>query len=98
MPFRATRRSAAVPAKRRIGWLVDGSPADCGKLPCLELLEPPPDLVVSGINLGSNAGINVLYSGTVAAAVEGAFFGIRSIAVSLEFSEHANFDRAAELA
>ena len=57
-----------------------------------------PDLVVSGINSGLNAGINVLYSGTVAAAVEGAFFGITSIAVSLEWDEHADYDRAAEIA
>ena len=58
----------------------------------------PPDLVVSGINSGLNAGINVLYSGTVAAAIEGAFFGITSVAVSLEFDEHARFDKAARLA
>ncbi len=47
---------------------------------------------------GLNAGINVLYSGTVAAAIEGAFFGITSIAVSLEFSEHTDFDKAAAMA
>ena len=58
----------------------------------------PPDLVVSGINSGLNAGINVLYSGTVAAAIEGAFFGITSVAVSLQFDEHAHFDKAARLA
>ncbi|HHK42964.1 MAG TPA: 5'/3'-nucleotidase SurE, partial [Planctomycetaceae bacterium] len=50
------------------------------------------------INSGLNAGINVLYSGTVAAAIEGAVFGITSMAVSLEYTEHAHFDRAAELA
>jgi len=83
---------------QRIGWLVEGSPADCVKLACLELLDRPPDLVVSGINEGANAGINVLYSGTVAAAVEGAFFGIPAIAVSLEYSEHPDYDAAAELA
>jgi 5'-nucleotidase len=55
-------------------------------------------LVVSGINSGLNAGINVLYSGTVAAAIEGAFFGVTSIAVSVEFEEHAQFDKAARLA
>jgi 5'-nucleotidase len=53
---------------------------------------------VSGINGGLNAGINVLYSGTVAAAIEGAFFGITSVAVSLEFSEKAKFERAAKMA
>jgi 5'-nucleotidase len=81
----------------RVGWLVEGSPADCVKLACLELLDRPPDLVVSGINMGANAGINVLYSGTVAAAVEGAFFGLRSIAISLEHTEHPNFEHAADL-
>ena len=81
----------------RLGWLVEGSPADCVKLACLELLDRAPDLLISGVNHGANVGINVLYSGTVAAAVEGAFFGLRSIAVSVEFSDHPDFDRAAEL-
>lgn len=65
------------------GWAVDGSPADCVKLGVLEFCKQRPDLIVSGINSGANVGINVLYSGTVAAAIEGAFFGITSIAVSL---------------
>ena len=73
---------------RRRGWAVEGSPADCVKLAIAELCPSRPDLVVSGINSGQNAGINVLYSGTVAAAIEGAFFGITSIAVSLEFGVH----------
>jgi 5'-nucleotidase len=79
-------------------WAVQGSPADCVKIGIVELCPRRPDLVVSGINSGLNAGINVLYSGTVAAAIEGAFFGITSVAVSLEFDEHAQFDRAAALA
>jgi 5'-nucleotidase len=83
--------------ERRRGWAVDGSPADCVKLALAEFC-PAPDLVVSGINGGLNLGINVLYSGTVAGATEGAVFGIPSIAVSLEYDEHAQFDRAAELA
>lgn len=83
---------------RRWGWAVDGSPADCVKIGVHQFCPRPPDLVVSGINSGLNAGINVLYSGTVAAAIEGAFFGITSVAVSLEFDEHARFDRAARLA
>lgn len=82
----------------RRGWAVDGSPADCVKIGVHELCGQTPDLVVSGINSGLNVGINVLYSGTVAAAIEGAFFGITSVAVSLEFAEHARFDRAAEIA
>jgi 5'-nucleotidase len=85
-------------ARQRRGWAVEGSPADCVKLGLCEYLPRRPDLVISGINSGLNAGINVLYSGTVAAAVEGAFFGITSIAVSLEWDEQAQFDRAAEIA
>jgi len=83
---------------RRRGWAVDGSPADAVKLGISEFCPQRPDLVVSGINSGLNAGINVLYSGTVAAAIEGAFFGITSIAVSLEWNEHADYDRAAAIA
>ena len=64
------------------GWAVAGSPADCVKLGVLEFCKETPRLIVSGINSGANAGINVLYSGTVAAAIEGAFFGITSVAVS----------------
>ena len=86
------------PKRQRWGWSVQGSPADCVKIGVAEFCPQPPELVVSGINNGLNAGINVLYSGTVAAAIEGAFFGITSIAVSLEFAEHAQFDRAARLA
>ena len=80
------------------GWAVEGSPADCVKIGVFEFCERKPDLVVSGINGGLNAGINVLYSGTVAAAIEGAFFGLTSVAVSLEYDEHAQFEKAAVLA
>ena len=79
-------------------WTVDGSPADCVKLAVSTLLPERPDLVVSGINGGLNAGTNVLYSGTVAAAVEGAFNGITSIAVSLQYEENEPFQQAADLA
>lgn len=84
--------------ERRRGWAVEGSPADSVKIGIFEFCPQRPDLVVSGINGGLNAGINVLYSGTVAAAIEGAFFGITSMAVSLEYDEHAQFDKAAKLA
>lgn len=80
------------------GWAVDGSPADCVKLGVSELLDGQVDLVVSGINGGLNAGINVLYSGTVAASIEGAFFRLPSIAVSLEYDPHADFEAAAIMA
>jgi 5'-nucleotidase len=84
--------------ERRRGWAVEGSPADCVKIGIFELCPQRPTLIVSGINGGLNAGINVLYSGTVAAAIEGAFFGITSIAVSLEYNEHAQFAKAAHVA
>jgi 5'-nucleotidase len=85
-------------AGQPMGWAVEGRPADCVKLALLELLPPNlPDLVVSGLNAGSNSGINVLYSGTVAAAIEGAFFHRTSIAVSLEYTKvkPLDFPRAA---
>jgi len=82
----------------RWGWAVEGSPADCVKIGVTEFCPRRPDLVVSGINAGLNVGINVLYSGTVAAAIEGAFFGITSIAVSLQYERRFQFDRAACLA
>jgi 5'-nucleotidase len=83
-----------------MGWAVEGRPADCVKLALQELLPQPPDLVVSGLNAGSNAGINVLYSGTVAAAIEGAFFRQISIALSLEYTKvkPLDFSRAAGIA
>lgn len=87
-------------AGQSMGWAVEGRPADCVKLALLELLPAPPDLIVSGLNAGSNAGINVLYSGTVAAAIEGAFFHRTSIAVSLEYTKPKplDFARASRLA
>jgi len=69
------------------GWAVAGSPADCVKLGVLQFCKETPRLIVSGINSGANAGINVLYSGTVAAAIEGAFFGITSVAVSQAYEQ-----------
>ena len=77
-------------AKTFVGWAVEGRPADCVKLALLELLPDPPDVIISGLNAGSNAGINVLYSGTVAAAIEGAFYRRTAIAVSLEYDKKIN--------
>ena len=76
------------------GHAVKGTPADCVKLGYWALMEHKPDLVVSGINLGPNTGINTIYSGTVSAATEGSFLGVPSFAVSLatprtSFSGHA---------
>ena len=75
-----------------------GRPADCVKLAVHELVDARPDLVVSGINDGANVSINVLYSGTVAAAAEGALLGFPSVAVSLQRGPETDFDRAAVIA
>ncbi len=64
-------------------YAVSGTPADCVKLAISQLLDQKPDLVISGINHGSNASINVIYSGTIGAAIEGALHGIPSIGFSL---------------
>jgi 5'-nucleotidase len=77
---------------------VDGTPTDSVLLAVNELLDAPPDLVVSGINQGPNLGEDVLYSGTVAAAMEGAILGIPSAAVSLASYEYTDFTAAAALA
>jgi 5'-nucleotidase len=79
------------------GTAVDGRPADCVKLAVNQILPRRPDLVISGINSGANTGINVLYSGTVAAAVEAAFLGLPSIALSLYLRQDVptDFARAA---
>jgi 5'-nucleotidase len=82
------------------GIAVDGRPADCVKLAIGQLLKEPPDLVVSGMNSGANVGINVIYSGTVAAAIEAAFLGLPSIAVSLHLTADIkpDYKRAATFA
>jgi 5'-nucleotidase len=75
---------------------VDGTPTDCVKLALTGLLPVRPDLVVSGINKGPNLGDDIIYSGTVSAAIEGALLGIPAIAVSLVAFEDFNFEAAAE--
>ncbi len=69
-----------------------GTPADCVKLAVLAILPQHPDLVASGINHGSNTGVNVIYSGTVSAATEGAILGIPSLAVSLDHRENGDLE------
>lgn len=76
------------------GIAVDGRPADCVKLAIAKLLPRAPDLVVSGMNHGTNVGINVIYSGTVAAAIEAAFLGLPSVAVSLLLKHPIPVDHA----
>lgn len=73
-----------------------GTPADCVKIAVNEILERKPDICVSGINHGSNSSINVIYSGTMSAAIEAGIEGIPSIGFSLlDYSWNANFDAAA---
>ena len=81
-----------------LGYAVCGTPADCVKLGITELSNKPVDMVVSGINRGGNAGINVLYSGTVSAATEGAILGVPALAVSLDTHKEADFTYAAKFA
>lgn len=81
------------------GQAVTGTPADSVKLAHDQLMKRKPDLVVSGINHGSNAGINILYSGTVSAATEGTILGYPSIAVSCtDYDEDADLSGAREAA
>jgi 5'-nucleotidase len=80
------------------GWAVSGTPADCVKLAVLELMERRPDLVIAGINPGANVGVNMNYSGTVAAAKEAAIYGFQSIAVSIQGHTDLDFDPAAQFA
>ncbi len=75
-----------------------GSPADCVHLGSYRLMQPMPDMVVSGINHGANLGDDVLYSGTVAAAMEGRHLGLSAIAISLVMKQHKNFATAAYFA
>jgi 5'-nucleotidase len=77
------------------GWRVEGSPADCVRLGILKLCPRKPDVVISGINAGCNIGVNVLYSGTVAAAIEGAFFGVPAFAVSQWIDARPDFTATA---
>ncbi len=77
------------------GLAVGGTPADCIKLAVCGLEEPKPDLVLSGINLGDNTGISVLYSGTVSAATEAAILGLPAVAFSLCTFRHPRWDTAA---
>ena len=77
-------------------WIsVQGTPTDCVHLALNEWLETPPDMVITGINHGANLGDDVVYSGTVAAAMEAHFLGIPAIAVSLV--GHTHFDTAAQV-
>ncbi len=88
-PIRATRIDG--------GYFVDGTPTDCVHLALTGLLEEQPDVVVSGINAGANLGDDVLYSGTVAAAMEGRYLGFPAIAVSLVGEPPRQYETAARV-
>lgn len=81
-------------------WRVFGTPTDCVHVAITGMLKDEPDMVVSGINNSANLGDDVIYSGTVAAAMEGRFLGLPSIAVSLVTAEHTgrHYDTAARAA
>lgn len=73
------------------GYALDGTPADCVKIAIAELLKPPPEIVISGINKGANIGVDVIYSGTVSAATEASVMGVPSIAISIDSFRTTDF-------
>ena len=77
------------------GYAVSGTPADCIKMGVLEILDSKPDMVISGINPGANVGVNINYSGTVAAAKEATLYGILAMAVSIHSRDVQYYDEAA---
>lgn len=77
---------------------VNGTPTDCVHLAVTGMLDPLPDMIVSGINLGANMGDDTIYSGTVAAATEGFLLGIPAIAISLTSHEGRHFETAGQVA
>ena len=77
---------------------ISGTPSDCVKLALSTLLDSKPDMIVSGINAGANVGVDVLYSGTVSAATEGALAGIPAMAVSVDDYHPVLLDEQAEFA
>jgi len=79
-------------------YFINGTPTDCVHLALSGMLAEDPDIVVSGINHGANLGDDVIYSGTVAAAMEGRFLGLPAIAVSLVGQRASHFDTAARVA
>lgn len=79
-------------------YFVNGTPSDCVHLALSGFLDFDPDIVVSGVNHGANLGDDVIYSGTVAAAMEGRFLGLPAIAVSLVGRHGTHYDAAAKVA
>ncbi|SLM28196.1 5'-nucleotidase surE [Desulfamplus magnetovallimortis] len=83
-PLRMKNMAKKITAMESEEYSVTGTPADCVKLALFELYETPPDLVISGVNAGSNTGVNINYSGTAGAAREAAINGVPAIAVSIK--------------
>ena len=79
-------------------YAINATPSDCGHLALCGFIKEPIDLVVTGINFGANLGDDVIYSGTVAGAIEGRFLGLPSIALSLASWECNHFDTAGKIA
>jgi 5'-nucleotidase len=79
-------------------YALEGTPADCVKTGMFNLMDTPPDMVVSGINKGANLGTDILYSGTVSAALEGALMGVPALAVSIASFKPEHYETAAEYA
>ena len=77
---------------------VNGTPSDCVQLAVIELLDRTPDIVVSGINAGPNMGDDVIYSGTIAAAIQGRLLGLNSMAVSLALNGCHHYETASKAA
>jgi 5'-nucleotidase len=80
------------------GYAVTGTPADCIKMGIKNIMKEKPDIVVSGINNGSNSAINIIYSGTVSAAREAAIMDVPSIAISIASHEVDDFSYAGKIA
>jgi 5'-nucleotidase len=89
-PLHATQFSWEDPNTE--AWQITGTPADCVRMALRMLLPSPPDMVLSGINRGTNAGRNILYSGTVGGVIDAAFRGVPGIAFSCEDKQDPNFE------
>ena len=79
-------------------YFVNGTPTDCVHLAVTGMLDHVPDMVVSGVNMGANMGDDTIYSGTVAAAMEGYLLGVPAIAISLASKQGSHFAVAARIA
>lgn len=98
-PMEIVRRKDLERLYHAKAWALDGTPTDCVKI-YLEAIageEQQPDVVVSGINHGANLATDVLYSGTVGAAMEGSLHGVHSLAVSLDRNSELSYEQTAEL-